>query len=68
MGITASAAKVAASTMPALVITPPVNRKRITDDILRAAGVDVAQFRGSLRVLIRAMDPAAPRVETTTRG
>ena len=42
--------------------------ERITDDILRAAGVDVAQFRRSPRVLIEAMDPAAPRVETTTRA
>jgi len=39
--------------------------ERLTDDILRAAGVDVAQFRGSLRVLICAMDPAAPRAGTT---
>jgi DNA-binding MarR family transcriptional regulator len=32
--------------------------ERITDDILRAAGVDIAQFRRTLETLIQAMDPA----------
>ena len=32
--------------------------ERITDDILRAAGVDIAQFRRTLKTLIQAMDPA----------
>jgi DNA-binding MarR family transcriptional regulator len=32
--------------------------ERITDDILRSAGVDIPQFRTTLEILIRAMDPA----------
>jgi len=35
--------------------------ERITDDILRAAGVDIGQFRQNLATLIRAMDPASLR-------
>jgi len=34
--------------------------ERLTDDILTSAGVDVTQFRNTLKTLIRAMDPAAP--------
>lgn len=32
--------------------------ERLTDDILRAEGVDVPQFRSALTTLIAAMDPA----------
>lgn len=35
--------------------------ERLTDDILTSAGVDVAQFRGTLKTLISAMDPAGLR-------
>jgi len=35
--------------------------ERITDDILRAAGTDVPQFRRTLETLIVAMDPAGLR-------
>lgn len=35
--------------------------ERITDDILRAADVDIPQFRRTLKTLIRAMDPTGSR-------
>lgn len=35
--------------------------ERITDDILLAAGVDIPQFRNTLKILITAMDPAGLR-------
>src|SRR6478752_8620972 len=35
--------------------------ERITDDILRAAGADIPQFRRTLETLIVAMDPAGLR-------
>jgi DNA-binding MarR family transcriptional regulator len=35
--------------------------ERLTDDILTAAGVDIAQFRSTLKVLITAMDPTGLR-------
>jgi DNA-binding MarR family transcriptional regulator len=35
--------------------------ERITDDILRAAGADISQFRRTLETLIVAMDPAVLR-------
>jgi hypothetical protein len=35
--------------------------ERLTDDILTSAGVDVAAFRGTLKILISAMDPAGLR-------
>ena len=34
--------------------------ERLTDDILRANGVDVPSFRGALTTLIRAIDPGGP--------
>jgi DNA-binding MarR family transcriptional regulator len=36
--------------------------ERLTDDILTSAGVDVVQFRSTLKTLITAMDPAGLRV------
>ena len=35
--------------------------ERLTDDILTSAGVDVGQFRSTLKTLITAMDPAGLR-------
>ena len=35
--------------------------ERLTDDILTAAGVDVGEFRSTLKTLISAMDPAGLR-------
>jgi DNA-binding MarR family transcriptional regulator len=41
--------------------------ERITDDILRANGVDVARFRESLTTLIEAMDPSGAQVADLQR-
>ncbi len=41
--------------------------ERITDEILQASGVDVAQFRRSLTTLINAMDPSGARTADLQR-
>lgn len=42
--------------------------ERLTDDILRAEGIDVPQFRRALTGLIRAMDPAGYRITSGAAG